>query len=160
MVNKIFPFLWIVVNGNDVRFAKREASNVLREIDELLQRHAVRRSLVIRGQQFLLVVDLVDVLPTAAGKGLENGRPPDVVQQSIPIHRVFQVVQRFRSDIHAAWISLLREQNGLRSWELPFPKPFCSRKRDIHAAWISLLREQNGFGNGNSQLRSDRIIEI
>src|SRR5689334_16452588 len=112
MVNQIFPFLWIVVNGNDVRLAKRETANVLREIDELLQSHAIRRSLVVRGKQFLFVVHFVDVLPSAARKGLENRRQPDVIQQSVPIHRVFQVVQRLRSDVHAAWISLLREQNG------------------------------------------------
>src|SRR5438270_1437950 len=112
MVNRVFPFLWIVMNGNDVRFAESEASNVLREINEFLQRHTIRRSLVVCGQQLLLVVYLVDVLPAASRERFENRRPPHVIQHPVPIQWIFQVVQRFRSDVHVAWITLLRQQHG------------------------------------------------
>src|ERR1700745_830933 len=68
------------------------------------------------------------MLPSSAGKRLENRRPPDVVEQPVPVNRVFQVVKRFRSDVYVARISLLREQYRL--------------------------------GDGDSQLRRDRIVEI
>src|SRR5204862_6981641 len=98
MVNQIFTFLWIVMNGDDVRLAEGEAAHVLREIDEFLQGHAIRRSLIVGGQQLFLIVDLVNVLPASTGEWLENRRPPDVVQQTVPVHGIFQVVERLRSD--------------------------------------------------------------
>ena len=68
------------------------------------------------------------MLPSSAGKRLENRRPPDIIEQPIPVDGVFQVVERLRSDVHVARIALLREQYRL--------------------------------GDGDSQLRRDRIVEI
>src|SRR5215472_13512714 len=60
MVNQVLPFLRIIVNGDNVGLAKREAAHVLCEIDEFLQGHAMRGGLVVGGQQLLFVVDLID----------------------------------------------------------------------------------------------------
>ena len=113
MVDQVFAFLGIIVDGNDVRFAESEASHVLIEINEFLKGHAVRRSLVVRGKEFLFVVHFVDVLPAATRKRLQDGGPPDVIEQPVPVHGIFQVVERFGGDIHAARITLLREEHGL-----------------------------------------------
>src|SRR6266404_4756722 len=80
MVNNVFAFLGIVVNRENVRLAKCEAPYVLSEIDEFLQGHAVRRSFVVRREEFFFVVHLVDVLPTATGEGLQDGGPAHVIE--------------------------------------------------------------------------------
>ena len=58
-------------------------------------------------------MDLVDVLPAASGKRFEDGRASDVIEKAIPVDRIFEVVQRFRIDVHVARISFLGQENGL-----------------------------------------------
>src|SRR5579863_8910743 len=41
---------------------ERKAPNVALEVDKFLERHAIRRRLIVRGEQFLFIVHLVDVL--------------------------------------------------------------------------------------------------
>src|SRR5437870_1124909 len=76
MVDQVFAFLGIIVDGDDVRFAESEASHVLIEINEFLKGHAVRRSLVVRAKEFLLVVHFVAVLPGATRYRPQDGVPP------------------------------------------------------------------------------------
>ena len=99
------------MHRQNIHLPERETAHVLREVDEFLKRHAVRRSLVVSREQFLFVVHFVDVLPAPARKRLQDRRPPHIIQQSVPIHWIFQVVERFAVDIHVARITLLRQQN-------------------------------------------------
>ncbi len=112
VVDEIFPLLWIVVNGGDVGFSEGEAADVFIEVDELLECHAVGRSLVVSGEKFFFVVHFIDVLPAAAGEGFENGGAADEVEEAIPIHGVREIVKGFGSDVDVAGVALLREQYG------------------------------------------------
>src|SRR5260370_33741412 len=47
MVDKIFPFLGIVANGKNVRLAESEPAHILIQIDQFLNRHALRQILSI-----------------------------------------------------------------------------------------------------------------
>src|SRR5260370_1511090 len=117
-VGKIFVFdevaalVGIVADGSDVVFSEGEAADVAGEVDEFLQGHAVGRGFVVRGEEFFLGADLVDVFPTAAGERLEDGRAADVIEETVPIDGIGEVVQGFGSDVDVAGIALLREENG------------------------------------------------
>ena len=78
----------------------------------MLKRHAVGRGAVIGGEQFFFVIHFVDVLPAAAGKGLQNRRAADVIEQLVPIDGIVQIVQRFGIDVHIGGIGFLRQQDG------------------------------------------------
>src|SRR5467141_4689412 len=117
MVDQVLAFLGIIVNGDNVRLAESETAQVLSEIDEFLEGHAVRRSLVVCREEFLFVVHFVDVLPATTRKRLQDGRPPDVIEQPVPVDGIFQIVERFARDIHVAGITLLREEYGLGDGE-------------------------------------------
>ena len=120
VIDEIFSFFGIVVNGGDIGFSEGEAADVFIEVDELLESHAVRRSLVVRGEEFGFVMNFIDVLPAAAGEGFENGGAADEVEQAIPIDRVGEIVERFGVDVDVAGITLLREQNGFGNGDAEF----------------------------------------
>ena len=108
------------MNGENVRLAKGEATHVLVEIDEFLQRHAVGRSLVVGVEQFLLVMNFVDVFPAAARKRLQDRGAADIIEQPVPVHGIFQVVERLSSDVHVDGITLLRKEHGFGNRDAEF----------------------------------------
>src|SRR5579859_894179 len=114
MIDEILPFLGVIVNWQNIGFPKGEAAYVLRKVDELLEGHAVGRSFVVSGEKLFFIVDFVDVFPAAAGKRFEDGGSADVIKEAIPVDRIFQVVERFGSDVHVAGISLLGQENCFR----------------------------------------------
>ena len=68
VLDEVAAFFGIVANRQDVGLAEGEAADIALEVDEFLERHAVRRGLIVGGEQLLFVVHLVDVLPSAAGE--------------------------------------------------------------------------------------------
>jgi hypothetical protein len=120
MIDEVLALLGIVMDGQNIGFPKREAADVLSEVDEFLEGHTIGRSFVVGCEELFFVVDFVDMLPAAARKWLEDGRAADEVEKSIPVHGIFEVMKRFRSDVHIAGISLLRQQNGPRDGDPEF----------------------------------------
>src|SRR4029077_2889074 len=112
VLDEVAALLGIVADGRDVVFSEGEAADVAGEVDKFLQGHAVGRGFVVGGEKFFLVVDLVDVFPTAAGERLEDGGAADVVEQTIPIDRIGEGVEGFGGDVEVAGIDLLREEHG------------------------------------------------
>src|SRR3989441_9750864 len=114
MLDQIAALARLVWYGHDVRLAEAEAADVLLELDELLQHHAVRSGAVVGLEQLFLVVDLIDVLPATPEERLQDGGTPDIVQQRVPLNRVFQIAQGLGSDVHVLRVGLLWQQHRLR----------------------------------------------
>ena len=80
--------LGIVSDWHNIRFAESEAADVFVKINKFLKRHASGPGAVVGSEQLFAIIHLVNVLPSPAGKRLQNGRPADGVEQSVPINRV------------------------------------------------------------------------
>src|SRR6266849_4136549 len=117
VLDEVAALLGIVADRSDVVFAEGEAAHVAGEVDEFLQGHAVWRGFVVGGEELFLVVDLVDVLPAAAGEGLENGGAADIIEEAVPIDGISEVVQGFGGDVDIAGIALLRKEHGFGDGE-------------------------------------------
>ena len=120
MIHQVFPLFGVIRHRQNIHLAKGEAAHVLVEVNKFLERHAVGRSAVVGSHQLLLVIHLVDVLPPASRKRLQDRWPADEIEQPIPIHRVFQIAQRFGVQIHIRRIALLREQDRLGNRDAKF----------------------------------------
>src|SRR2546425_88431 len=114
MLDQIAALARVVRYGHDIGLAEAEAADVLLELDELLQHHAVRSGAVVGREQLFLVVDLIDVLPATPEERLQDGGTPDIVQQRVPVNRVFQIAQGLGSDVHVLRVGLLWQQHRLR----------------------------------------------
>ena len=111
MVDEILAFFRVVVHRSDIGFSESEAADVFIEVDEFLEGHAIGRSFVVGGEKFFPIVHFVDVLPAAAGKGLEDGGAADVIEKGVPIDGVGQVVERFGCEVDVTGITFLGQEN-------------------------------------------------
>src|SRR5258706_215392 len=116
----VATLIGIVADRRDVVFAEGEAAHVAGEIDEFLQGHAVWRSFVVGGEELFFVVDLVDVLPAAAGIGLEDGGATNVIEEAVPIDGIIEIVQGFGGDVDVGGIAFLWEEDSLRNGNAQF----------------------------------------
>src|SRR5205823_7306613 len=89
------------------------ATHKLIEIDELLQGHAKRPCLIIFGYQLFQAVDPRNILPTAAIEWLHDRGQSRVINDRLPVERIFQVTQTLADNSDN--VILLRQQDCLRN---------------------------------------------
>ena len=100
--------------GHDVHaFASEDVTAVVRiELDRFLRHHRQVASLVVRGEEFVRVVALVDVFPAATICGLHEDRKLQVIEHLLPVDPP-HVAKRFRFSIRR--VLLMRQQNRSRN---------------------------------------------
>src|ERR1700678_393093 len=90
---------WVVGHDADFGLADDVAAEILLEVHCGLQGHAEVTGLVVCGEEFVRVVDVMNVAPTPAVVRLEEGGEAYVFEDAVPVERVLQVAQGARVDL-------------------------------------------------------------
>src|SRR6202035_5021450 len=77
-----------------------------------LQRHAEIAGLVVGLEELLPVMHVVDIAPSAAIEGLEERGEADVLEDALPVQRIFKIPHGAVGG--ALRILFVRQQNGAR----------------------------------------------
>ena len=97
----------LVRHHPDVALIDRVTAEVHVEFHFLLKHHDELPGLAVGAEKFLGIIQLVDVLPAAAGERFEEGRPADIGEHPFPIQRVSEVAKRI----------VIRVGRDLMGWE-------------------------------------------
>ena len=102
----------VVGHDVDLALANDVAAEVLVEFDGLLVEHAEVARLIVCGEEFRAIVDVVDIAPAAAIDGLHESVFADVVENGIPVERVFEIAHGAVGG--AFGVFLVRQDDGGR----------------------------------------------
>src|SRR4029077_5821791 len=85
---------WVVGHDPDVALINRIAAEIHVELDFLLQHHHQLSSVVVSAEEFLAIVQSIDVLPSAACERFEKRWPAYVIENPFPIERIAEISKR------------------------------------------------------------------
>src|SRR5665213_382069 len=88
----------IVGHDADFGLAYDEAAKVLLKVNGRLKGHAEVAGLVVGGEELVAIVDVEDVAPATAVVRLEEGGKADVVEDAVPVERVFEITNGAGAD--------------------------------------------------------------
>src|SRR4029077_17406499 len=85
---------WLVGHDPDVALIDRVAAEIHVELDFLLQHHHELSGVVVSAEEFLAIMQSIDVLPAATCKGFEKRGPAYVIESPFPIERIAKISKR------------------------------------------------------------------
>src|SRR6185369_12301688 len=103
----------IVRHRTNILLPNAIGTHVMSKRNVLLQNHAIRSARVVFFHQLLPIVYPRDSAPAASVKRLDECRKSYVINDTVPIQRVFEVSERFR--YYALFVLLLWEQDRFRN---------------------------------------------
>src|SRR5262245_13498026 len=86
---------WLVRHDSDVALINRIAAEIHVELDFLLQHHHQLSRVVVSAEEFLAIMQPIDILPAATCEWFEECRPSYVIENPFPIERIAEVSKRF-----------------------------------------------------------------
>src|SRR6185436_16093030 len=85
---------WLVGHDPDAALINRVAAEIHVELDFLLQHHHQLSGVVVSAEEFLTIMQSIDVLPAAACERLEERGPADVIKNPFPIEGIAEISKR------------------------------------------------------------------
>src|SRR5215475_10124522 len=82
---------WLVRHDPDVALINRIAAEIHVELDFLLQHHHQLSRVVVSAEEFLAIVQPIDVLPASTCEGFEKRGPTYVIENPFPIQRIAEI---------------------------------------------------------------------
>ena len=109
----VMRFARVVGHDVDLVLADDVAAEVLVEVDGFLIEHAEVARLIVGVEELFAVVDVIDIAPSAAIDGLHESVLADVVENRVPVERIFEVAH---GAIGGAFgMFLVRQDDGWRN---------------------------------------------
>ena len=94
LVTQMKRIPWLVGHDPDVTLINRIATEIHVELDFLLQHHHQLGGIVVSAEEFLAIMQSIDVLPAATGERFEKRGPADVIKNPFPIERIAEISKR------------------------------------------------------------------
>src|SRR5262245_23772759 len=85
---------WLVRHDPDMALVNRIAAEIHIEFDLLLQHHHQLSGIVVCAEEFLAIVQSIDVLPAPTCKRFEERWPAYVIENPFPIERIAEIPKR------------------------------------------------------------------
>src|SRR5215831_11180932 len=82
---------WLVGHNPHVALINRVAAEIHIELDYLLQHHHQLSGVVVSAEEFLAIMQAIDVFPAATCKWFEKRGPAYVIENPFPIERIAQI---------------------------------------------------------------------
>ena len=86
---------WLVGHDPDVTLINRVAAEIHVELDFLLQHHHQLFGVVVSAEEFLAIMQSIDVFPAATCERFEKRGPAYVTKNPLPIERIAKISKRF-----------------------------------------------------------------
>src|SRR5262245_13831692 len=85
---------WLVGHDPDVALINRVAPEIHVELDFLLQHHHQLSRIVVSAEEFLTIMQSINVLPAATCEWFEKRWPAYVIENPFPIERIAEISKR------------------------------------------------------------------
>ena len=86
---------WLVGHDPDVTLINRVAAEIHVELDFLLQHHHQLFGVVVSAEEFLAIIQSIDIFPATTRKRFEKRGPAYVTKNPFPIERIAEILKRF-----------------------------------------------------------------
>src|SRR5207247_10239757 len=94
LVTQMKRIPWLVRHDPDVALINRIAAEIHIELDFLLQHHHQLSGVVVSAEEFLAIMQSIDVLPAATCERFEKRGPAYVIKNTFPIERIAEISKR------------------------------------------------------------------
>src|SRR6188474_1328771 len=85
---------WLIGHDPYVALINRIAAEIHVELNFLLQHHHKLCGVVVSAEEFLAIMQSIDVLPAAADKRFKKRGPAYVIKNPFPIERIAEILKR------------------------------------------------------------------